>query len=84
MGAVHGPQAGLAGAQRLPGGGRGQRRALCKEAANLLFAGKLSQNCSVPEDAPVHKASERHVRWQQPAEHTTSPPLRDYLLLLLF
>lgn len=52
VGAVEGAQPALAGPEGLPAGRRGQRLTLCKETADLLFTGKLSENSSVPQYTP--------------------------------
>jgi hypothetical protein len=52
VGTVERAQPALAGPERLPARRRGQRLTLCKEATDLLFTGKLSENSSVPQHTP--------------------------------
>ena len=42
----------------LPAGGSTEQLALCKEAINILFPGKLCQDGGVPEHAPAHRQGE--------------------------
>lgn len=55
VGTVEGAQPALAGPERLPARRRGQRLTLCKEATDLLFTGKLSENSSVPQHTHVQR-----------------------------
>lgn len=45
----------------LPAGGSTKQLALCKEAINILFPGKLCQDGGVPEHAPAQRQGSRYT-----------------------